>query len=72
MKYMSVGDKVLVHIPEEDRVHHSCLMKYHGQEMKIADRKSLKRTTAVYYKLVGAESEYGIPYCFIREWLIQL
>ena len=70
MKYMSIGDRVLVHIPEEDRVNHRCLMKYHGQEMKIADRKGIK--TTAYYKLVGAESEYGIPYCFIKEWLIQL
>ena len=74
MRYMSVGDKVLVHIPAEDRINHRCLMQYHEQTMKIADRRSIRRSknNYVYYELVGAESKYGIPYGFIKEWLIQL
>lgn len=72
MKYMSVGHKVLVHIPEEDQAAHSAVAKYHGQEMKIADRKCVRHSNNVYYTLVGAESEYGIPLSFIREWLIPL
>lgn len=73
MKYMSVGHKVLVMIPDEDKQTHAAVVKYHGQEMKIADRKAInKRDNYVYYKLVGAESDYGIPYSFIRDWLIPL
>lgn len=75
MKYLNVGHKVLVHIPESDREAHAPIMKYHGKEMIVAARKSLGhfKTTYVYYELVGAESDHwGIPYGFIREWLIQV
>ena len=72
MKYMSIGDRVMVSIPLNERKAHSPIAKYHGQEMKIADRITRLNGQKVYYELVGAESEYGIPYAFIKEWLIQL
>lgn len=72
MNYMSIGDKVIVHIPPEDRAASKALMKYHGQEMTIAKRVARVKKQKVYYELVGAESEYGIPYGFIKDWLIPL
>lgn len=72
MNYMSIGHEVMVHIPESERKDCNPLAKYHGQKMKIADRKVGYRGKGVYYELVGAESEYGIPYGFIKEWLIQV
>lgn len=75
-KYLSVGDKVLVHIPLEDRVSHRAVAKFHGQELKVTFRKHIGRGrynyTYVYYQLAGAESDYGIPYSFVREWLVPL
>lgn len=75
MKYLSVGHKVLVHIPEKDRSAHSSVAKYHGQEMTVANRKTIGRAGSdyVYYELVDAVSEpWGIPFSFIKEWLVQL
>lgn len=72
MTYMSIGTKVLVHIPDDDKSVHREVARYHGQEMKIANRVSLRKGTAIYYELVGAESQYGVPYGFVKEWLIQL
>lgn len=72
MNYMSVGQKVIVHIPPEDRMANKSLMQYHGQEMTIAKRVARMKKQKVYYELVGAESEYGIPYGFIKDWLIPL
>ena len=72
MEYMSVGHKVMVAIPAEDRKTFAPQAQYHGQELKISNRVKIGKTDKVYYELVGAESKYGIPYAFIREWLIQL
>lgn len=72
MEYMSIGHKVMVVIPAEDRKSFAPQAQYHGQEMKIANRVKVKHSENVYYELVGAESKYGIPYAFLREWLIQL
>ena len=70
MKYLSIGHEVTVNIPLSERTTHKEVAKYQGQKMKIADRKSYRHGTQVYYELVGAESEYGIPYGFAREWLV--
>lgn len=75
MRYLSVGHKVLVHIPEKEKEAHAPIMKYQDKEMIVANRKSLghAKTTYVYYELVDAKSEHWeIPYGFIREWLIQI
>lgn len=72
MKYMSIGDKVLVSIPANEQRVHTPIAKYHGQEMQIANRVTRSNGLKVYYELVGAESQYGIPYGFVKEWLIQL
>ena len=69
MKYLSIGHDVTVNIPLSERTGNP-VAKYHGKKMKIADRKSFLRGLKVYYELVGAESEKGVPYGFVREWLV--
>lgn len=69
MKYMSIGHKVLVSIPQFEQGR-NLVAKYHGQTLRIANRVAVGKD--VYYELIGAESEYGIPYGFLKEWLIAL
>ena len=38
MKYLNVGDKVEVRIPEKDRGDNPMLMQYHGKIMRITHR----------------------------------
>ena len=66
------GDKVVVNVPLHEQKTHALAAKYNGREMKIARRVAYFSGTRVYYELVGAESEYGIPYSFAKDWLIQL
>ena len=69
MKYMSIGHKVLVCIPQFERGR-NLVAQYNGQTMTIANRVSVGKD--VYYELVGAESEFGVPFGFLKEWLIAL
>lgn len=66
------GDKVIVNVPLHEQSVHTSAAKYNGQEMKIARRVAHFSGTRVYYELVGAESEYGVPYGFTKDWLIEL
>lgn len=72
MKYLNVGDKVLVTIPKEDRAAHLAVMKYNGKTMTISRRKPCGKLRVPYYELEGAKSEHGIPYAFVKEWLTEL
>lgn len=72
MKYLNVGDKVLVVIPLEERGTHLPIIKYNNREMIITRRKPIGRLRTPYYELEGAKSEYGIPYAFVKDWLIAL
>lgn len=68
MKYLSIGHEVIVSIPPNERKT-NLVGKYDGMIMKIADRRTFPRSDKTYYELVGAVSDYGVPYGFIREWL---
>ena len=72
MKYLNVGDKVLVAIPKEDRASHLAVMKYNGKTMTISRRKPCGKLRVPYYELKGAKSDLGIPYAFVKEWLVEL
>ena len=72
MKTLGAGDRVLVNIPLGERHIHKPIAKYHGQEMVIAKRVFHQQGMKVYYELVGAESEYGVPFGFAKDWLIRL
>ena len=70
MKHLRIGTPVIVYIPIKDRAAHAPIVKYHGEEMLIANRKGADKVDHAYYELLGAESDFGIPYAFVREWLI--
>lgn len=69
---MKYGDKVLVHIPEDERKTHTSIAAYHGRTMIIRRRVTLARAQRVYYELYEAESEYGVPFGFVQEWLMPI
>ena len=71
MKYMSIGRVVIVSIPPEDLPNNPVAI-FQGQKMRIANRVMPSRATQPYYELVGAESRYGTPYGFLRDWLIPI
>ena len=72
MTYLSMGDEVLVHIPDEDREAHSPVVKYHGERMVVSSKKLMRRGAYAYYYLAGAKSKYGVPYAFVKDWLIKI
>lgn len=72
MRYLSIGHKVMVHIPAAERQTQSAIAKYHEQEMVVANRVAVGKLREPYYELVGAKSEWGIPYAFVKDWLIPL
>ena len=69
---MKKGDTVLVNIPLHEQKVHAIVAKYNGQKMTISRRVSRLNGQTVYYELKEAQSEYGIPYSFAKDWLIQL
>lgn len=69
---MKKGDKVIVNVPLHEQKVHSSAAKYNGQEMTITRRVARLNGQTVYYELKGAESEYGIPFSFAKDWLIQI
>jgi len=66
------GDMVMVSIPISERKVHTPVAKYNGQVMVVSKRVSRLNGMKVYYELEGAESEYGIPYAFAKEWVNQI
>ena len=70
MRYLSIGHKVIVNIPVADRQAQKAIAKYHEQEMIVANRVAVGRLRDPYDELVGAASEWGIPYAFVKDWLI--
>ena len=71
-KYLNVGNECVVRIPKEDAVNFGMLNKYDGEIMKVSRKKPLGSANTPYFELDGAVSDKGIPYAFIREWLIAL
>ena len=73
MKYLSVGDRVLVHIPAEYREYHKPIAPYHGTQGVISRRKVFKHSGYVYYELDGVKSDHwNIPFAFVGDWLNKL
>lgn len=69
MKYLSIGREVIVSIPPNE-IEGNPIGKYDGMTMEIATRRTFNHSDKTYYELVGAVSKYGVPYGFIREWLL--
>jgi hypothetical protein len=68
-KYLNVGTDCVVNVPKMDVENFAILGKYNGQAMKVA-KKVLLGNGLPYFELEGAVSDKGIPYAFVREWLI--
>ena len=60
-----------VKVPESVLKTQPFLEKYNGTLMRISKTKMVNGMNwFTYYELDGAESEKGIPYSFMREWLV--
>lgn len=65
------GDRVLISLPpSEHTLQGSALWHFEGMEATISRIKSVKSYT--YYELDGAVSGYGIPFGFVKDWLIKV
>ena len=71
MTYLKVGGVVMIALPPEDK-RNNPVAEFEGEQTYITKRVLLKKTTVQYYELAGATSKYGIPYSFVREWLIPI
>lgn len=68
-KYLNVGTDCVVNVPKMDFENYAILGKYNGKAMKVT-KKVLLGNGLPYFELEGAVSDKGIPYAFVREWLI--
>lgn len=66
-----VGDEVLVSLPSDEMIPEN-MSKYHGAIATVDKIRKIKRAniTETYYELSGAVSDKGIPYGFMKEWLL--
>ena len=70
------GDMVMVALPHESQfleVKVENIRPFDGQTMRVKRKVKLKHAQQPYFELDGAVSEgYGLPYCFLQDWLIKL
>lgn len=65
------GSKVMVALPpKEGTLSNSPLRQFDGMSTTIRAVKHLK--SYAYYELNGMVSKYGVPYAFLKEWLIEM
>ncbi len=71
------GDLVRVHVANHDRFGSRDIRNINGQVFTISKvhapyvySSSRAKATESYYELEGVESSHGIPYSFIKDWLI--
>lgn len=67
-----VGDKVTVFIPREDwdKCGSKEMLKLNNRKFKVNMIKNPKGTAHLYYELQGVKSRAGIPFAFIKEWIL--
>lgn len=65
---MRYSEIVMVHLPYDVKMNQPYLKYFDGGKYKIVEVKSYGGEQAV--RLDGAESRYGIPYWFLRGWLM--
>ena len=64
------GENVFVNIEPAELA--GSVMKYSGKTMRVRAVKTVKgagKATYHYYELEGAESEHGVPFAFVSDWL---
>ena len=71
---MKKGEKVRVRIPKFDRKESGIfdnLRKYDGQVYRISKTGVVHGNAGTYryYELEGVNTEWGMPYAFMEEWL---
>lgn len=72
---MQAGDRVKVMIPLTETSASQAIRVFNGIETTIAHRFSRRHRSGgmlVTYYLDGCESERGVPFEFLHEWLIPL
>ena len=77
MAKLKVGDRVIVRLCDSDQFKNNSIRPYNNKEYTIKRVREIsygpsgaKRVTEYY--LDGVESEYGIPYAFLEEYLVRL
>lgn len=68
-KYLNVGAECVVNVPKIDE-NYAVLGKFNGKAFTVVKKVPLGRNAVPYFELKGAVSDKGIPYAFVREWLI--
>ena len=74
-RHILPGDYVEVCWQLDSQILNPITEKYNGQVFQVARKKEIRShngTWGSYFELKGAESEYGIPYCFTKDDLIVL
>ena len=66
---ISKGDIVKVEIGPGEAA--DSVRKYEGELRRISEVKTLSKARERYFELVGAESEHGIPFAFVEDWLVK-
>lgn len=69
-KYLNVGAECVVNVPKFEAESYAILGKYNGKLMTVVKKVPLGRNGIPYFELKDAVSDKGIPYAFVREWLI--
>lgn len=66
-----VGDEVLINLPKDEMMPEN-MLKFHGATATVDKIRKIKRAniTESYFELSGAVSDKGIPYGFMKEWLL--
>lgn len=71
MNKTRIGDEVLVSLPKDEMIPEN-MLKFHGVIATVDKIRKVKRAniTESYFELSGAVSDKGIPYGFMKEWLL--
>ena len=69
---ITVGSTVLVDVPVGDDT--KMLVKFNEMETVVTNKRSIKvnENRQTLYELKYCESVFGIPYSFMKEWLVEI
>lgn len=72
-KIINVGDRVKVMVPNTDKFGSRDISQINGNTYTVSNIVRTRRATGgneATYELEGAKSSFGIPYTFVKDWLI--
>lgn len=64
------GERVTLMIPNTDRSGSREIRKFNGNTFEISNSRQLK--FGYIYELKGVVSKMGVPFSFVRDWLMPL